>query len=295
MQQVSLGDATRSWVLLDAGDVTGHGRVVPTLAFEMRARTPRERMQVEIHILHAELVIGGDMLGDGTLTGIPLSHGERPVLLKILLSRPALEHISELSPVDRVDLELRLTGWLRCRDDNEDAHRYVGDPNPGEWLFQHFGEARQTLLPFQVARSDWFTRVLQPIGTVEYINTEIALPAGDPALRAAVGQIAAAERAYSDCDDPSVFLYCRAAIDALPGAKQDVFIGLPDRGEAKLLDDLMRQAGSYLHRGRHVAGDGGDQGDFPVDHRDARFALNLTKLLVAHTGHVLARSSRRSA
>jgi len=288
MQQVSLGDATRGWVLLDADRVAGRGQVVPRLSFQMRARTPREHMQVELHLLRAELAVGGECLGYGFLTGIPLSHGERPIALEIPISRPALDYLERVSPAERVDLELRLTGWLRGRDDNEDSHRFVGDPEPGEWVFQHFGEARQTLLPFEVARSDWFTHVLQPIGTVEYISTEISLPSGDPALRAAVNQIQEAERAYASGNDPSVFLHCRAAIDALPGAKQDIFTSLSNKDEARLLDDLMRQAGQYFHHGRHLAVEGEQQGSFPVDHNDARFALNLTKLLIAHTSHVLA-------
>jgi hypothetical protein len=59
-----------------------------------------------------------------------------------------------------------------------------------------------------------------------------------------------------------VFLYCRGAIDALPGAKQDIFAALSDRDEAKLLDDLMLRAGHYLHRGRHIALEGDEHGQF---------------------------------
>jgi hypothetical protein len=288
MPQVSLGDATKGWALLDAGRVTGRGQVVPRLCFEMRARTPRERMQVEIHLLRGELAVNGECLGDGFLTGIPLAHGERPISLEIAVSRAALDHLEAVSPAERVDLELRLTGWLHACDDNDDGRGFVNDPQPGEWVFQHFGEARQTTLPFQVARSDWFTHVLQPIGTVEYISTEITLPMGAPALQAAISQIKEAERAYANDNDPAVFLHCRAAIDALPGAKQDIFAGLANREEAALLDGLMLTAGKYFHHGRHVATEGDEQGFFPVDHRDARFALNLAKLLIAHASHVLA-------
>ncbi len=288
MQQVSLGDSTTGWALLGADRVTGQGQVVPRLAFQMRARTPRERMQVEIHLLRAELTIGQECLGDGFLTGIPLAHGERYITLEIPVSRHALDYLDRISLIERVDLELKLTGWLRGRDDNEDGPRFVGGVQPGEWVFQHIGVARQTTLPFQVARSDWFTHVLQPIGTIEYISAEIALPTGDAALRAAVDQIGEAERAYANGNDPAVFLHCRAAIDALPGAKQNIFASLANQDEAKLLDDLMLQAGRYFHHGRHVVTDGDEQGVFPVDHHDARFALNLAKLLIAHTSHVLA-------
>jgi hypothetical protein len=191
-----------------------------------------------------------------------------------------------------VDLKLMLSGWLHTRDDNSDGRRFVGDPQPGEWVFQNFGEGRTTELTFQVARSDWFTHVLQPIGTLEYISTEITLPTGGSALRKALDRLDQAERAYVLGDDAAVFLHCRGAIDALPGAKQRIFDVLSNQDEAKLLDALMLHAGQYLHHGRHVATDGEEQGDFPIDHNDARFALNLTKLLVAHTSHVLGSQAR---
>ena len=243
---------------------------------------------MEIHLMHAELTIGAECLGHGFLTGIPLAHGERPITLDIPVSRHALDHLEAIAPTTRIDLELKLTGWLHARDNNEDGPRFTSSPEPGEWVFQNFGQANQARLTFEVARSDWFAHVLEPIGTVQYVSTEIRLPTGDAALRAAVGKIRDAESAYAMHDDPAVFLYCRGAIDALPGAKQDIFVGLNDRDEAELLNELTLQVGQYLHRGRHVAADGADHGEFPVDHNDARFALNLTKLLIAHISHVLA-------
>jgi hypothetical protein len=93
---------------------------------------------------------------------------------------------------------------------------------------------------------------------------------------------------YANDNDPAVFLHVRAAIDALPGAKQDIFASLANKDEARLLDALMLAAGNYFHHGRHVATEGAEQGFFPVNHRDARFALNLAKLLIAHTSRVLA-------
>lgn len=238
--------------------------------------------------MQADLTVRDELLGIGFLTGIPLSHGARPITMEIPVSRSSVSYLEAVSPENRVDLELKLTGWLRARDDNDDAHRFTSDPLPGESIFQSFGQANQALLRFEVARSDWFSNVLEPIGTVDFISTEIVLPRADDSLKAAINQLRRAESAYAIHDDPAVFLYCRGAIDALPGAKQNIFASLTDRHEARLLDDLTRQAGQYLHRGRHVADDGDQDGQFPVDHHDARFALNLTKLLISHIGRVLS-------
>jgi hypothetical protein len=239
--------------------------------------------------MQAELRVAGELLGTGFITGVSLAHGGRPIAIEIPVSRAGISFLETQSPGDRVDLELKLTGWLRAQDNNEDAHRFTSDPQPGEPIYVSFGQANRAELRFEVARSDWFSRVLEPIGTVQYISTEIVLPRDDTTLQAAVSQIRKAETAYATHDDPAVFLYCRAAIDALPGARQEIFASLSDPDEARVLNDLTRQTGQFLHRGRHIAaGDDPGGAEFPVDHHDARFALNLTKLLIAHIGRALA-------
>lgn len=47
----------------------------------------------------------------------------------------------------------------------------------------------------------------------------------------------------------------------------------------------------YLHRGRHTVREGEQRGEFPVDHGDARFALAMTRLLVAQTSRLLSEGS----
>lgn len=163
-------------------------------------------------------------------------------------------------------------------------------PKRASGFLKPFGAGRQTELTFAVARSDWFARVLQPIGTTEYVSTELLLPLGDASMRQSVKQLREADRAFALGDDPTVFARCRAALDALPGAPKSIFVGLSDADEQKVLDDLVGAAGRYFHRGRHVARDGTPRaGDFPVDHGDARFALNLIKVIVAHVSKVLSR------
>jgi hypothetical protein len=289
--QTTLGDGTTTWVLFRAGRISGTGRVSPRLGFTIFARTPRERMRVQLHVMRAELIAGRERLGECVVTGIDIVHGEYNFTVEIPVDRAALVHIESIATASRIDLTLRLSGWMLGQDENTDGPAYAGSPQPGEWVFQAFGVSRQTELMFQLARSDWFTDALEPIGTLDYLCTEIALPRGDHPLRQAVNQLHAAERAFAEGDDPAVFSRCRGAIDALPGAPKTIFDGLPDPHESVVLDDLLLKAGTYLHRGRHVARSGEREGDFPIDHADARFALNLAKLLIAHVAHVLRRGT----
>jgi hypothetical protein len=287
----TLGDATITWALVRAGRVTGHGRVAPRLRCELYMRTPRERMSCQIQLLQAELSAAGEALGEGFMTGIEVNHGEYSHLVEIPLSRQGLEHLGTAVVGNQVEITLRLTGWMRVRDDNEDAPRYANTPEPGSWEFVPFGRGRQTELRIQVARSDWHASVLEPIGTLDYISTEIAIPASDLSLRPVLGHLQDAERAYATGDDPTVFARCRAATEALPGAPKEIFAALGDRAEAEALDALLLSTNRYLHRGRHVAADGDSKGEFPVTHADAGFAINLAKLIIANATRVLTRGS----
>lgn len=251
--QTTIGDGVTTWALLDPDAAHGRGTVMPRLALQFKARTSRERMQAQIHVMRGELIVGQETLSQGMLTGVHLSHGERQLTMEIPLSRPALEYIDRSFADGPIELVLRLSGWLLARDENDDGPRFASAPQPGEWVFQAFGDARDTSLRFQIARSDWFTRVLEPIGTTEYICTEVAIPRGDHPLRQAANHIRAAERALREGQDSQVFLTCRAAIESLPGAPREIFANLEYARERETLDALVLAAGNYLHLGRHAA------------------------------------------
>jgi hypothetical protein len=92
-----------------------------------------------------------------------------------------------------------------------------------------------------------------------------------------------AAHALSLGDPPTVFGYCRAAIDALPGNKIQIFDAMPQGKKRDAINDLTKAIGQYLHSGRHVVPNAGGNiaGDLPVDQRDAALALNMTKLLLS--------------
>jgi len=292
---VRLGDQPTGWARVDPGTVHGRGHVVPRLVFTMTARTLRENVTVQLHLMRAELIVGGERLGHDILTGEYLSPGDTQLTVEVPVDRPALEYLDQMAHDSQIDANLRLTGWLRAQDRNTDRTTYASTPQPGEWVFERFGQSGQNELQFRVARSDWFTQVLEPLGTVEYLCTEIAVPRGDSPLRQSANHLQEAERAFRQGDDAQVFLKCRGALDALPGAPKSIFARLEYKRERDTLDELLRAAGNYFHLGRHTADEGPQEGDFPVDHADAAFALNVAKLLIAQTARVLARPPRPSA
>jgi hypothetical protein len=276
---------------LAPGQVYGRGAVLPRLSFELVARTPREKMAVQIHHLHAQLEYANEVLGSGSVTGIWVSFSDSRFSIEIPISRQALAHIDDHTAGDRLDLHLSLSGWLHVRRDADlQESRMLSTPEPGEWGFVSVGRGSVTQLIVQVGRSDWLKQVLEPIGTLEYVLSEIALPKGaaGSSFSVPLSHLAEAERQYALGHDADVFAHCKAMTETLPGWPKQIFAALTDRDKAESLDALLKEAVDYFNRGRHPAKQGVQQGQFPVDHRDARFAVMLSKVLLAEVASVVS-------
>jgi hypothetical protein len=292
MDSVQLGDAAGyGWIKLRSGDVYARGNVRPRLLVTLHAATTREKRYANIHLLRAKLLFGNEELAEGLLLGVRLNYMERSLTLEIPISRAALQYVTDNATGERIDLKLDMSGWMQVRREptEDEPARFQEDPELGEWGFLSFGEGHQAQLDLQVARSHWFTLVLDPVGSLRYVVTEIPLPKGGAgaALQATLNHLREAERRYAAGDDPGVFFSCRAALETLPGAPKQVFDPLPDRDVAERIDAVMKETVAYLHRGRHPKRQGDRAGEFPVDHADAQFALSLTRLLVAQTSRLL--------
>lgn len=292
MDRVQLGDATGvGWVNVRAGEVFARGVVRPRLWVTLYAATTREKRYANLHLVRAKLLFGNEELAEGLLTGVRLNYVERQLTLEIPVNREALQYVTDNASGERIDVTLDLSGWMQVRREEtaDEPARHLEDPPPGEWGFLTFGEGRQAQLTIRIARSDWFTRVLEPIGSLSYLVTEIPLPKGEAtsAFQAPLNHLRDAERKYATGDDPGVFASCRAALETLPGAPKQIFGTLPDRDNAERMDAIVKETVAYLHRGRHPQREGERAGEFPVDHADARFALAATRLLVSQASRLL--------
>lgn len=292
MSSAQLSDVGgRGWVNLRAADVRASGVVMPRLWISLYAATTREKRYADIHVLRGKLALEEEVLAEGFATGVSLNSYERAIPLELPISREALQYVTDHASGNRIDLTLDVSGWLEVRrEPTEDEPTYLGEyPTPGERGFISFGQNSTTRLTVQVARSDWFTSVMEPVGTLSYVVTEIPLPKGGfgTSFQATLNQLREAEQKYSACDDAGVFFRCRAAVEALPGSPKNIFDPLPDRNEAECMNALLKETVDYLHRGSHTEREGERRGEFTVDHADARFALALTRLLVAQTSRLL--------
>jgi hypothetical protein len=293
MNSVQLGDAAGvGWVNVRAGDVFARGTVRPRLWVTLYAATTREKRYANLHLVRAKLLFGNEELAEGLLTGARLNYVERSLSIEVPIERAALQYVTDNVAGERIDLTLDLSGWMQVRREEtaEEPARHLEDPPPGEWGFLTFGESRQAQLTIRIARSDWFTQVLEPVGSLSYLVTEIPLPKGDAAsaFQAPLNHLRDADRKYAIGDDPGVFASCRAALETLPGAPKQIFGTLPDRDIAERMDAIVKDTVAYLHRGRHPQREGDRPGEFPVDHADAQFALAATRLLVSQATRLLS-------
>jgi hypothetical protein len=121
-------------------------------------------------------------------------------------------------------------------------------PAVNEWMFTTFGVMSMAALVLQVPRGEWFERVIEPIGSHEYLLTEIPLLKGGVGVQLAKSyrQLQEAERHWVTGNDPSVFFHCKGAIEALPGWPKQIFDSLVDRTKAEYLDKLVHSAKRLL-------------------------------------------------
>jgi len=291
----------RVWATADLQSVSGIGRINPRLQLFFTAR-PGPYSKIVLGDVTLRLEYRQELIGEGRAVGVDVFYDQAQVNFEVATSQRLLRHVTDgLVPTATVvQLDAKLSGvGCFCMDPNAPSPqgqvRMANDPPLGEW--RKFAVSSGHTSALQIGRGEWYEQVLAPTRNEQYRYLEVALPRGDKALGIewgnAVGHLASAERAYASGDDPSVFVHLRGALDALPGAKQQILADITDQAKRADLDDLLKQAGKFLHDGRHVAPDGSRAGTFPVDRLDASFALDLMRVLLSHLSLILSAEHQR--
>jgi hypothetical protein len=293
----SLNSGNRTQALINLEWVGARGLVSPRLLLCFHAQTPNERTRIEFHDIRVRVMFGQELLGETRITGEQVGSQGRSIQLEIPTTHRMLNHVTDqLGVKEQVTLTLGWYGILRVLWEASDSDaRYPGDPEPGVWTDSQIDEGnheQQIMIP----RSDWYSRVVTPVGTSDFIFTEVAVPRGPVGddWRIAIDLLGQAEKAFVLGDDAAVFLHLRGAIDALPGAKKNIFDDLPEP-RREYVDDLTKRIGEFLHEGRHVVDIKDGIKGFPVNHIDARFALNLVKALLSYVSIAIHAAKSQSA
>ncbi len=292
----------RNHATLFLNNMAGLGRINPRLQLSFEGQ-PQPYKKVVLADATLRLEFRNELIGEGRVIGIEIANNRSWVPFEVVTSQRLLRHVTDgLTSADTiVQLDARLHGrgkvWV---DPNVPESNRMARPDgcePGKWWPFNLNAGMPSTL--QIARLDWYQQVLSPTRDERFRYLEVALPQDDSALNAewekGVDLLLHAERAYAAGDDSAVFHQLRGALDSLPGAKQQILAGISDDNKRTDLDNLLKQAGQFLHDGRHVAAGGEQAGTFPVDHLDAAFALDLMRVLLSHLSLMLSADRRRSA
>ncbi len=303
MSKLDLLETGQVRAMLQLNQFFGSGRINPRMEFHFNVR-PAKNLKLRLDDVTLRLEYQNELIGEGRVVGIDVRGEHTTVRFEVVTSHRLLRYITDgfTSAVVHLQLQASLSGVASFTVETNDpsgpqSPQMVDDPEPGKWKVFAVTSSGS---PLQLTCSEWYDNVLQPIRNEEFRYLEIALPRGDSALavewKSAVDHLVAAEKAYALGDDPAVFGYLRAAIDSLPSAPQHIFDSIKDEKKRKALDDLLKQAGTFLHVGRHVSKNGQDtDGTFPVDHLDAAFALDLSRVLLSHFSLLLSAERMRTS
>lgn len=293
---LKIKEGSRSIAELDMQNASGLGRLNPRLQLVFLSRSEEHSGITLRNIVLADVTLrleyGHELVGEGRITGHALGEGHS-FQLEVVTSHRLLQYVTGGLTPGAPNLELRasLRGLVRVHPEHPQSD--AQEPCLAREIYLRPG----ALDPLQIARAAWYESVLSPTRNEQYRYLEIALPRDDQALTAEWGKTVAlldeAERAYALGDDAAVFFQLRGAFDALPGAKQRILDGITDAKKHARLDSLLHQAGQFLHAGRHVSVSGEQQGEFPVDHLDAGFALDLMRVLFSHLSLMLSAEGAR--
>jgi hypothetical protein len=260
---------------------------MPQITLPLEARIREAGITIEILRLAFTLKLGQTLIGQGEIG--PVTHldtEDRTFFATATCPREALPYLLNPPAQGKVQVTLTFKGLFRYR------HRFETSDPRGQrldeaerWHLVSLGESNTHELDVNVGRSDWYDQVVVPLKVGNYLISSIMLPDPNaiPSWRSSLDHLESAARALTMGQPPAVFGFCRAAIDALPGDKTEIFAAIPGGKKRDAIDELTKAIGKYLHSGRHVVPNTGGQeaGEFPVDQRDAAFVLNMTKLLLS--------------
>jgi hypothetical protein len=289
--QITLMAGSNGVVIATYSGIGARGGPAPYLRVEIALRALSQTFRIQVIHFQARVSVGKVLiavaqpieLGEGVGTG------DGGIKLEGPLSREALRYMeSQFREHRKCSLTIALHTQLWFRDDVAANPQFTHVVPSGQWGV--LPTQQQEMYP-QITRDDWLENVVRVIQPDEYAILEVPIPPTPNRGRfeKALTHLATAQERFTRGDDPGVLQSCHGAFESLsPGAPKDVLAKLTDPEKRKHLDELLLAAKAYLHAGRHVSKAGARLGEFDVDHRDAEFALGITKMAISYVARLLA-------
>jgi hypothetical protein len=272
--------------------VGARGGPSPHLKIELSARAMSPNFRINVVQFQADVqVVHGEALAvvQAVELGEPIASGENSLVLEGPLTREALRFMESQFRVQRkcaLTMDLRSLLWFK--DDAPGGQSgTTAFVQPGQWGLL---PTTKTMLVATVTRDDWLENVVKVIQPDDRVILEVPIPTTTNRARfeKALKHLATAQEQYQQGNDAAVLQACYGAFESLsPGAQKAVLAKLTDVEKREHLDELLKTAKTYLHAGRHVSTTGAKEGEYDVDHRDAEFALGVTKMAVSYVARLL--------
>jgi hypothetical protein len=273
--------------------VGAKGGPAPQLRVELTARAMSPHFRINVVQFQARVQPQHDVViatVQAVELGAPIASGENSLELEGPLTREALRFMeSQFREQRKCALTMELRSLLWFKDDTPGGQSITSAfVSAGQWGLL---PSTQTSIVATITRDDWMDNVVKVVQPEDRAILEVPIPTPPNRGRfeKALKHLATAEEQYQQGNDTAVLQACYGGFESLsPGAAKDVLAKLTDLEKRKHLDELLVKAKTYLHAGRHISKTGARLGDFDVDHRDAEFALGMTKMVISYVARLLA-------
>lgn len=290
-------------VELNYMSISASGRLNPILRLEFQAQAMGAAKSVFTNDLGIEIRYQNELIGRGKVPpGIFSAASKNQSWIPISVTHRSLNLITNSlsGSASSLGLDIKFAGSILIEENS--SYSQITSLQTMTKQFPKLGEFY--LIPISdnssnqltIERTNWYRDVLTATRHESYYYLEVALPNSlsqadlKQEFQAALNHLRDAEKSYAQGDDASVFFKLRGWLDSMPEAPLAIFSRIADKDKRSHLDHLLKTFGKYLHDGRHVSA---EDGQFPVDHLDAAFALDMTKVLLSHLSLMLSAEETR--
>lgn len=250
--------------------IRGEGRIQPTIIIVAKMATLVKEDTVRPFQMATKLQLEGETVGHGDLRGMGklINMYSTQAEFELLTSQRALNFVYERFRQDYLDFGLFFDCLLN----------FTREGQPSEIV-----KPQTTALGFRISKHDWLKQVLEPMKYADFALLEFPVPE-IPARQqweTILQHIEEAEKQYRNGNDPGTFSYCYAAYEAIKPIENRLS-HVENEDKRSAVNSMLKDIRRFFNEGRHVEKGGVDAGKFPVDHRDAEFALCLVKSSVAY-------------
>lgn len=282
--------ASNTVCTLEIRDIMANGRLTPRLILSIKLATPTESIRVKLHHIIVRILCNLEIVGEGLILSEEVSSNGTDTQIEVQTSRQMLKYVTEtIGQSSTVSLKFAYYGFMQVMKESSNSENIMnGNPSNGYWK-EYLIPNNGITYPLFIARSDWYSKVLQPIGNDDFLYLEVAVPKGELAdlWRNALSHLSDAEKCFAMGDDAGVFSKLKGMTEALPGAKKNIVDDLPSPKKEEV-NKLLKSYSEFLNHGRHVAIDGENAGQFPVNRIDSENAIAFGKIMISYISRLLS-------